>query len=62
MTVWMCRCVDVSVRRYKCTETNEKICRKKDRTDVKERQCGCAATVCRCDIDVQMCGCGEVER
>ena len=37
---WRGRSVDVSVRRCKCTEAREKICRKKerkkDRTDVKE--------------------------
>ena len=41
--------MDVSVRRCKRTETREKICRKKerkkDRTDVKERQCGCVGVV-----------------
>ena len=56
--------MDVNVRRCKCTETKEKICRKKerkkDRTDVKERQCGCTDVIYY--IDAQMCGCGEVER
>ena len=37
----------------------EKICRK------REREGGCEGVtvwMCRCDIDVQMCGCVEVER
>ena len=52
---WRARSVDVSLRRCKCTETREKICRKKDRTDVKERQCGCT------DV-IQMCRCVGVVR
>ena len=56
---WRGRPVDVSVRRCKCTETREKICRKKERQDRCE---GATVWMYRCDIDVQMCGWGEVER
>ena len=42
---WRGRSVDVSVPRCKRTEAREKICRKKDRTDVKERQCGCTDVI-----------------
>ena len=49
----------VSVRRCKCTETREKKERKKERQDRCE---GTTVWMYRCDIDVQMCGCGEVER
>ena len=51
--------MDVSVRRCKCTETREKICRKKERHYRCE---GATVWMYRCDIDVQMCGCSEVER
>ena len=69
---WRGRSVDVSVPRCNCTKAREKKERKKERHErkkerTKERKTGdrCqGATVWmyRCDIDVQMCGCGEVER
>lgn len=33
--------MDGNMRRYKYIETKEKIYRKKDKIDMKERQCGC---------------------
>ena len=58
--------MDVSVRRCKCTEAREKICRKKRKKErKKDREGGCEGVTVwmyRCDIDVQMSGCGEVER
>ena len=56
---WRGRFADVSVRRCKCIKAREKICRKKEGQD---RCQGATVWMYRCDIDVQMCGCGEVER
>ena len=66
----MCICVeveryrsaDVSVSRCKSTQVRKRTCRKKERK--KEREGGCEGVTVwmyRCDIDVQMCGCVEVE-
>ena len=57
---WRGRFVDVSVRRCKCTRREKRyVARKKERQD---RCQGATVWMYRCDIDVQMCGCGEVER
>ena len=64
---WRGRSADVSVSRCKSTQVRERTCRKTERkTDrQKEREGGCEGVTVwmyRCDIDVQMCGCVEVER
>ena len=60
---WRGRSVDVSVPRCKYTKAREKICRKKERKKERQDRCqGATVWMYRCDIDVQMCGCGEVER
>ena len=44
-------------------DERKKICRKKDRKKERQDRCeGATVWMYRCDIDVQMCGCGEVER